>query len=292
MSNDPIEDLFLQKAYREIAIEVAAVINQQTKTATLSLAMIVTMGTVCSIGQCHAATVSVINAGFEDISGESPVNEFTFGPLNGWDLYDPGLVTNGGAGGSYYIGTLRPDAPTNFTAGASEGLRVGIAFNFSGSGGQGEYGLQQTLTETLQPNTSYALQVDIGNIASGQAQSGTFFNLDGLPGYRVDLLAGGEILAQDDNSLFGTIDEGLFGTSQINFTTGTAHAQLGENLQIRLVNLNEVDPAFPDAHLEVDFDNVRLSASAVPEPSCIIAFGCVAGGWTLCRKRRFKGKPQ
>lgn len=33
---------------------------------------------------------------------------------------------------------------------------------------------------------------------------------------------------------------------------------------IRLVNLNVVDPAFPNSDLEVDFDDVRLDATPAP----------------------------
>ncbi len=232
----------------------------------------------------NAAPVTVVNSGFEDISGESPSNEFTFGPLNGWGLYDPLSITGGGAGGTYFIGTLTPTAPIFFTSGSPEGQRVGIAFNFFGSGGQGEYGMQQTLAATLQANTAYTLSVEIGNIASGIAQSGGFFDLDGFPGYRVDLLAGGVTLAQDLNSLSGVINEGEFLTSQISFTSGATPTQLGQNLQIRLVNLNEVDAAFPAADLEVDFDNVRLTATAVPEPTTTLAAGvCLI---TLLVKRR------
>ena len=215
-----------------------------------------------------AAPVSIFNSGFEDITGETPVNEFTFGPLNGWDLYDPGGITAGGAGGTFFIGTLTPDAPTNFTAGAA----------------QGEYGMQQTLSETLQTNTNYSLQVEIGNIASGTAQSGTFFDLDGLPGYRVDLLAGGVLLSQDNSSLSGFIPEGEFATSTVSFNTGATHSQIGQALQIRLVNLNQIDPLFPTANLEVDFDNVRLNASAVPEPSGMIYFA--VGTMITLRRRR------
>lgn len=184
-------------------------------------------------------------------------------------MYDPNGVTGGGAGGTYFIGTLQPSPPTNFTLGAPEGTRVGIAFNFAGSGGQGEYGFSQTLSETLQANTTYQLDVGIGNIASGTALSGTFFNLDGFPGYRVDLLAGGVVLAQDNNTFAGVVGEGDFLDSSITFNSGASHAQLGQSLQIRLVNLNVVDAGSPGADLEVDFDNIRLDAftTAVPEPS-------------------------
>ncbi|MEO2036580.1 MAG: hypothetical protein ABGZ35_31275 [Planctomycetaceae bacterium] len=223
-----------------------------------------------------AAIIPIVNPGFEDIAGETPTNEFTFGPLNGWDLYDPGNITDGGDGATFFIGTLTPTAPDFFTAGAPEGQRVGIAFNFSGSGGTGEYGMQQTLSDTLQPDTRYSLDVEIGNIASGTSQDGTFFDISGFPGYRVDLLAGGVVLAQDNNSLAGTIGEGDFAPTNVFFTTGNTHAQLGQPLEIRLVNLNMVDPGSPTADLEVDFDNIQLGAAAVPEPgSCAILALCL-----------------
>lgn len=102
-----------------------------------------------------AAPVAVTNPGFEDISGETPFNEFTFGPLNGWNLYDPENITSGGPERHFLSEpspriTMKISRRTGFfPAGAAEGERVGIAFNFAVSGGQGEYGLQQTLSATL-----------------------------------------------------------------------------------------------------------------------------------------------
>lgn len=222
-----------------------------------------------------ATPLSVANHSFENIAAESPYNEFTFGPLLGWAPYDPGAITGGGGGPTFFIGTLTPTVITDppnyeyFPTGAPDGSRVGIAFNFFGSGGAGAYGLEQTLGDTLLPNTAYTLQVEIGNIASGRSVDGTVFDLDGFPGYRVDLLAGGDVLASDNNLLAGTIAEGTFATSTVGFTTGGSHLQLGQSLGIRLVNLNVVDPSAPSADLEVDFDNVRLSAVPVPEPGVI-----------------------
>ncbi len=244
-------------------------------------ALLIALPLWLGVSSTWAAPISVTNAGFEDISGETPVNEFTFGSPNGWDLYDPDGITGGGAGATYFVGTLTPfelDPIGNpgvfvyFPDGAAEGQRVGIAFNFEGSGDEGEYGITQVLSDTLQANTQYTLQVEIGNIASGTSMGGQFFDLDGFPGYRVDLLAGGVILAQDINSLAGSIPDGEFGSSTVVFSTGAAHPQLGEDLEIRLVNLNEIDPAFPNSDLEVDFDDVRLDAIPVPTPSSLALF--------------------
>ena len=224
---------------------------------------------------CAAAPVAIQNAGFEDNSVGVQFNEFSFGPPAGWSLHDPLGITAGGAGGTYYVGTLTPQeldpignpgVHENFPAGAAEGQRVGICFNFFGSGGQGEYGLVQTLGVNLEADTTYTLEVEIGNIASGTALSGQFFVLDGFPGYRVDLLAGGVVIATDNNTLAGTILEGQFATSTVVIATGAAPAQLGQPVAIRVVNLNIVDPAFPDSDLEVDFDDIRLDAT--PTPAC------------------------
>lgn len=215
-----------------------------------------------------ADVITVVNPSFEDIGGENFNNGFTFGPLNGWDLYDPNGIAGSGAGNTYYIGTLTPPVGSpNFPAGAPDGQRVGLAFNFFPSGGQGEYGMQQTLAATLQPNTQYSLDVEIGNIDSDGS-----FDLRGFSGYRVDLLAGGVVVAQDNNSLGGMIPDGIFATTNVAFSTTDSHAQLGQALQIRLVNLNQIDAAFPASDLEVDFDHIRFNATAVPEPSSMALF--------------------
>ena len=229
---------------------------------------------VLTTAPLHAALLNVTNAGFEDITGETVVNDFTFGALNGWSLYEePGLDTSNGDGPDFYIGTLTPTGGQFFPGGAAEGSRVGIAFNFEGrtnSGNGLEYGFFQSLSDTLQANTQYTVQVEIGNIASGTVLGSTFYNLAGFPGYRVDLMAGTTVLDSDNNSLAGSIAEGAWGTSTVSFTTGASHTNLGENLGIRLVNLNvtdTTDATTTAADLEVDFDNVRLDASAIPEPS-------------------------
>ncbi|MBM3821638.1 MAG: hypothetical protein FJ404_01910 [Verrucomicrobia bacterium] len=209
------------------------------------------------------ASVPVVNPSFEDISGEFVIHEFTFGALNGWNLYDPANITSSGDGPNYYIGTLFPELDPignpgvyeGFDHGAAHGQRVGIAFNFASTGGQSEYGFVQTLASMLEPETTYTLQVEIGNIDSARSRTGVFFNLEGFPGYRVDLMAGGTVLASDNNSLAGAIPNGQWRTSTVSFTTGTT-VLAGQHLGIRLVNLNQIDPLHPASDIEVDFDHV------------------------------------
>lgn len=237
------------------------------------------------LDRCQADLITVANHSFEDISQGIIFNEFSFGPPAGWILYDPNNVTSGGDGPTFYVGTLTPNPPTNFLLGAPDGQRVGIAFNFFGSGGLGEYGLQQSLTAVLEANSQYTLQVDIGNIASGTAVSGDFFDLDGFPGYRVDLMAGGTVIASDLNSLANSIPEGEFRTTTLQFFADASNPFLGQSLSIRLVNLNQVDALFPTSDLEVDFDNVRLSVTAIPEPSAAVLVIAAAGIGLVARRR-------
>lgn len=296
MQRGPVTDL--QHENRRRAIEVmystGVSITREIRVNLLRPAAIALL-ILPTAGPVHAALINVVNPSFEDTSGSTTLfNEFSFGPLSGWELYDPGTITGGGAGPTYFIGTIDPAEPAFFTAGAPDGQRVGIAFNFFGSGDGGEYGMRQVLGEGLQPNTTYTLEVEIGNIASGTAQDGTFFNIDGFPGYRVDLLAGGVIVAQDVNSLAGTIPEGEFGTSTVSLTTD--NNPVAGLLEIRLVNLNQVDMTNANttaADLEVDFDNVRLDASpaAVPEPGGFLIAG-LAVVLSIARRRRSRTSQQ
>ena len=229
-----------------------------------------------------SAPVAIDNAGFEDLyfgtlpeefAGVVPATAFPTGPApTGWSILE---ALPGGA----FVGVLNPgvagDDPmaTNFPAGAPQGNNVALLYQ-SDAGGGPEYGIGQQLSATLTANTHYVLTVEVGNIDSGQSSvpffnALDFFNLEGFPGYRVELFAGGQVLASDNNSLNGTIAEGEFELSTVVFTSGAAHAQLGQNLEIRLFSLNLGDLInHPSATgVEVDFDDVQLDASVIPVPA-------------------------
>ena len=111
--------------------------------------------------------------------------------------------------------------------------------------------------------------MQIGNIASGTSLLGSadggnvFYDLDGFPGYRIDVLAGATVIGSDSNRIGVTIPEGVFQQARFYFDTGPAPAQLGQPLGIRPVNLKF--PATPgNPNIEVDFDDVRLSAGPIP----------------------------
>ncbi|MGE0483049.1 MAG: hypothetical protein AB7Q81_02820 [Gammaproteobacteria bacterium] len=220
-------------------------------------------------GSAQAASVAVVNAGFEDLYGGIDVPETAFPAGNNGAAAPNGWSAFGAVGGDAYIGVLNPGT-VFFVSGASEGDNVALLY-FDNNVGGAEFGIEQTLTTTLTAATTYTLQVDIGNIRTGTAQVAPWdglgeYDLDGFPGYRVELRAGNEVLASDLNTLLP--GEGEFLTTTLQVTIGAGHAALGDNLVIRLVNLNLSTGATATTRgLEVDFDDVRLDASPVPLPS-------------------------
>lgn len=210
-----------------------------------------------------AQNIPIINAGFES-NAISPGAFAVLTPF-GWGRYDPGLIINNNQNA---VGVIRPNVPQLFfPTGAPEGAQAALVFL---AGAQtAEAGLQQTLVSTLQANTRYRCSVQVGNIASGTSLLGSadggnvFYNLDGFPGYRIDVLAGTSVVGSDNNSLGAAIPEGEFREARFYFDTGPAPAQLGQLLGIRLVNLKFPGPTNAP-NIEVDFDAVRLTAGPIP----------------------------
>ncbi|HNN97392.1 MAG TPA: hypothetical protein PKI03_34225 [Pseudomonadota bacterium] len=200
-------------------------------------------------GDAGLTTTSLVvqNPGFET-TFLNPGSYVTNTPPPGWQSY-------GSIDYSYRsIGSLNPSTTALYVDPAPEGRNVGVVFLLDRPGdasyfASSEAGLQQTLTATLLPSTQYTLVVEVGNIATDGSPSHPF-NFAGFPNYRIDLLAGGQILASDNNTL--RPNEGRFLTSTVSFTSGSQHPQMGMALSIRLVNLNNA------VGTEVNFDNVRL----------------------------------
>lgn len=135
-------------------------------------------------------------------------------------------------------------------------------------------GLSQVLTTMFAANTDYTLTVEVGN-------SWDYW----WSGYKVQLLAGGTVLAEDDNTLWP--DYRKWVTSTVAYTYDSAHAGLvGQPLEIRLLNKG-IDMDAPDGAkadgssiVGVEFDNVVLT----PEPASLSVLAM--GGLALIRRRR------
>jgi hypothetical protein len=235
----------------------------------------------------RAAPVAIDNAGFEDLylgsnlppeyGGDVPAGAFPTGPPPaGWTAWYEG----GSATGAEFLGVLNPGTSADygagmpcFPAGAPEGDNVALLYGAGDAGGDA-WGITQELGATLAANTRYTLRVEVGNIQSCAglvAPYLSFFDLDGFPGYRIQLLAGGVVIAEDTGSV--APGEGVFETATLVHTTGSDPEQEGEPLEIRLVNEFAPDVGGVDG-LEVDFDDVRLDAS----PAAAVPLGPALGG--------------
>jgi hapalindole H/12-epi-hapalindole U/12-epi-fischerindole U synthase len=226
------------------------------------------------------APVAVTNPSFE----ADPAGAGTFPALvpQGWTLFDPAAIVEQV---SDAVGVVNSDdgAPF-FPGGVPDGSNAALIF-LSGDVGGGEVGLQQTLAATLAADTTYTLTVQVGNIASGTGfppfDVYGFFDLDGFPGYRVELFAGETVIASDDDSLAPTLAEGTFAASVVSVTIPAGHPQIGAPLRIRLTNKNL--PGTPqEPGIEVDFDAVSLDA---PEPAAALQLLAGALALALGRKR-------
>ena len=184
-------------------------------------------------GSAFAATPAAItNPGFE-----LPVAEEGFYDQapTGWDAYNDAVLGETVYAYNPSIGDFVSEAP--------EGSNVAGIFGLMAGGV--EKGISQTLSTTLNEGDGYQLTVKVGYT--------NFYGVD--PGYRVQLLAGGTVIAEDNNSL--TPAHGQFATSTVNYVYDPAQSGLiNEPLQIRLINKGLVNN-----ENEVAFDDVTLLIS-------------------------------
>eukprot|EP01084_Bolivina_argentea_P258668 436176_1 len=195
----------------------------------------------------------------------SPIPDNTFRvdpntPTN-WTHYDPYNILNGG---SNSMGIINPTNSDFFPSGAPEGNQAALLW-LSLTATTYEAGIEQTLNDIVTANTRYTLTVEVGNIASGTGSSSSAsgsnpYNLNGFPGYRIDLMAGNQILVSDDNTLLPA--EGAWETSIISVDVLSGNLLIGETLGIRLINLH-IHGTTEAPAIEVDYDNVRLDAISI-----------------------------
>jgi autotransporter-associated beta strand protein len=189
------------------------------KLITLALALAST---------AHAALpVTITNPGFE-----SPVTaDGTFtASATGWSKVN--FATE--------IGVFNVDTD-DFTAEAPGGANIGYVY-----GGVVDAGLAQVLTANLLADATYNLSVKVGNSKS--------YAYDG---YRVQLLAGGTVLNEDNNTLSPASD--TFVTSTVNYVYDAGlHAGLvGQPLEIRLFGIGLSGGSVG----ETEFDDVQLTVT-------------------------------
>ena len=186
--------------------------------------------------------ITVLNAGFEDpVLGD-----------DGWTWLDtPGWAQVGGEGAGVWnvtIGDFDPViAPEGQNVVYTENAPTGVA-----------NGVAQILTDTFAANTDYMLTAEVGN-------SWEYY----YAGYSVQLLAGGTVIVEDNDTLWP--DYRMWATSTVVYTYDPADSALvGQPLEIRLLNLGLDKDNPPGNTVGVEFDNVTLSYVAGAEPGVTI----------------------
>ena len=134
----------------------------------------------------QASPITINNAGFENpLQSDGGYTDNLTVP--DWDIYSAGMQKN------FWYGVWNP-VTADFPLGVPQGSNIGYIETDRRE--TGIVGFEQTLGTTLTQNTTYQLQVDIGNPLWGDKKS-----YKGFPGYRIELLAGGELLGFDENTL-------------------------------------------------------------------------------------------
>jgi acetyl esterase/lipase len=176
----------------------------------------------------------------------------------GWVSY--GSINNNNRS----VGVLDPAGSTLYAGPVPHGENVGVTFLMDNPQNQtffanSEAGIRQTLAATLQTKRRYTLRVEVGNIANDVNAP---FAFAGFPNYRIDLMAGTNVLASDNNTLLP--GEGLFHTSTVAVNIAASNPFGGQQLGVRLVNLNSAPG------IEVNWDNVRLAHGPIPSPTLTV----------------------
>ena len=247
-----------------------------------------------------ATPITIVNPGFEEDTVPTDPG-YLGGVPTGWSYVDfvvPDPITGIKEDVGDDIGSFLPSANIFYPATAPQLRQMAyIAYTPGWSGGtscfpdpgcsssDGPYpiGIEQTLGQSLVANSLYELDYTVGN--PGNSLVDTY---DGFPGYRVELLAGDQVLASHDSiddSL--SVGEGAYASFSLSFVTDGAPL-LGA-LGIRLLNKGAIGtpsgvtlPWFS----EVAFDDVSLTVSPVPVPAAVWLFGTALAGLIGFGRRR------
>lgn len=242
------------------------------KIKTLCVSTAVVFGFAAATSQAQSITVP-------DFSFETPSETGTYQDNSG--IAVNAAIPNTGSAWYYLGGFINGGSPVGvqdasangFTAGANpDGTQDGYANTgaWMGSG----------ILTTIAANTTYTLTVAEGNRGGGYPQSG---------GFTIGLAFGSAVDSSLTNSLAVSLDTsyansptvGTFADFTTSFTTGSSDADIGQSLFV-LLGSDIVAGNNP-----VDFDDVRLTATSVPEPA-VLSLAGMGGLAVLLMKRRFK----
>jgi len=198
----------------------------------------------------------VANGGFEeprDAGGgfvPYPDGNYDYATDPAGGYYYTWTLPNWGFVGQDYSGVINPTTAM-FTSEAPEGDVIGfVEADTRANPGPVTGGLAQVLDVNLAADTVYTLAVKVGNPILVDYAFNTF------PGYRVQLLAGGVVLAEDLNSQVVATDTWVTSTV-VHTSGGVTDPNVGQPLEIRLVNMGIGQGGSGEDHY-VMYDDVTL----------------------------------
>ena len=215
---------------------------------TTLIACIAAITSTATNTKLEAASIAVPNYSFED--GGDPGDSGGISPIPSWSF------TTSGNGRHSYVD------PSSFYYAGADGNKSALP----GTADRGQHaqhfvGINQPITEstltssaltTISLDTTYTLTVALGN---------DFVYL-GSGTYVLQLLGNSTVYA---GIVVGKseISSGTFADFSTSFTTTSLDSRAGENLTVNLVSITD-----GQSHAtRFDFDNVRLDATSIPEPS-------------------------
>lgn len=127
--------------------------------------------------------------------------------------------------------------------------------------------------QPLAANTRYTVQVDVGRPLAGNSLYDGSNEIPLIPAdYRIELRVDGGLIAEDDNSLATPL--GGFVTSTLTFDIPEGDPRIGKSLAVYL-SAKRGDQNY-DTYAAALFDNVRIDAAPIPEPTTMTLGGLAA----------------
>ena len=211
-----------------------------------------------------ASAVTVLNHSFES----STIADGSPGVATSWTLFN--------TGGALGNGAYNP-LEENFTGATGTGTPLGAdgtnVFSTNvGTTTPGQSGAYQVLTgEALTAGTTYTMTVAIGDylgLTPGNWHLAISTSSMGVGTYLSDF-----------SGSAGSLTDDQFNDFSVSYTATGAESQIGEDMKITFWGQNDAG-----GQQFVPFDNVRLTAVAIPEPSAALLGGL--GLLFLARRRR------
>jgi len=207
--------------------------------------------------------VPIANPSFEDLlsAGDGSDGDYDYATDPAGGYYYTWPLPNWGYYGQDYSGMLNP-TDGMISGPAPEGQCVGfVEADTRADPGPLTGGLTQVLGTDLTADTAYTLTVKVGNPLKVDYTAANTF-----PGYRVQLWAGGNLLAEDANTL--PVPQGEWVASTVVHSSGASVAP-GQKLEIRLVNMG-ISPGGTKQDHYVLYDDVQLTATPPPPTALIL----------------------